>query len=153
MKKILIKHYFCPSSCTVHNMGKKTFYNQTYNYFFLIEDNEIHDNPDVASVEFALMVQREAIRQIQRWFFEDTAHYFHSHITKEIIVSSHFYPHSNNSTVPNLIFYSHSHKKKKRKLVHSLVQYFSTWVPRNLEVPPIPCWVPENAIIIIIWSI
>jgi len=33
------------------------------------------------------MVQREAIRQIQRWFFEDTAHYFHSHITKEIIVS------------------------------------------------------------------
>ena len=61
-------------------------------HFFLNQDNEIQDNPDVASVEFALMVQREAIRQIQRWFFEDTAHYFHSHITNEIIVSSLFLP-------------------------------------------------------------
>jgi len=69
-------HNFCPGSYTVIS---ETLFKQ---------DNEIHDNPDVASVEFALMVQREAIRQIQRWFFEDTAHYFHSHITKEIIVSS-----------------------------------------------------------------
>ena len=58
-----------------------------YILLHLFQDNEVLNNPDVASIEFALMVQREAIRQIQRWFFEDTAHYFHSHITKEIIVS------------------------------------------------------------------
>ena len=37
--------------------------------------------------ELCSVNQRESIRQMQRWFFEDTAHYFHSHITKEIIVS------------------------------------------------------------------
>jgi hypothetical protein len=45
-------------------------------------------SPNVASVELSLMFQQEAVRQMQRWFFEDTAHYFHSHITKEVIVSS-----------------------------------------------------------------
>jgi len=65
------------------------------------------------------------------------------------IHNSHCYEFQKLRLIQVLIFWNFCFSSVSLKIlsfVNSLGQCFSTWVPRNPEVPPIPCWVPDHQI-------